>query len=300
MAITIDDLPYVTGYASRPMSRSDAHAATISNIRLLDVLAKHHVPVTGFVIEKSLESIGRPVGRGILRDWIDEGFDLGNHSYAHLDFNKLTAAEMEDQILRGEATIAPLMHDAGRQLQFFRFPFNHTGDTLAKHETLAAFLAQHKYRLAPCTIENEDWMFAESFFRMRAHYKDADARRLIDDYLKFTGAQIDYFAALNKQIFGYEPPEILLIHDNALNAETMDRLLGLFEARGYQFVSLTEAESDPAYSTPESFVTSYGPMWGYRWAKVKGIPVDGRKEPDPPGWIVHYEVPRTTPLHHKG
>jgi len=299
VAITVDDLPYVTGDDSRAMGTGDAAAATISNRRLLDVLAKHHVPVTGFVIEKSVETLGVPAGRAILQNWIDHGFDLGNHSYAHPDFDKLTAAEMEDQITRGEATISPLMRNAGRQLQFFRFPYNHAGDTQAKHETLAAFLAQHNYRLAPCTIENEDWVFTERLFRMRARHKDADANRLIEDYLKFTAAQIDYFAGLNKQIFGYEPPEILLIHDNPLNSETVDRLLGLFEQRGYQFVSLTEAESDPAYTTPETFVTQYGPMWSYRWARVKGIKVDGSKEPDPPAWIVNYEHPPAAPPHHK-
>jgi peptidoglycan/xylan/chitin deacetylase (PgdA/CDA1 family) len=299
VAITIDDLPYVTGDESRLMSSDDAPTAAASNRKLLDVLQKHHVPVTGFVIQRSVETLGSSAGRAILQNWIDHGFDLGNHSYAHPDFNSLTAAEMEDQVFRGEATIAPLMHNANRKLQFFRFPMNHTGDTQAKHDELAAFLAAHHYRLAPCTIENEDWVFTERLFRMEARHNEGDAIRLRQAYLDFTAAQIDYFAALNKQIFGYEPPEILLIHDNQLNAEVIDRLLGLFEQRGYQFVSLAEAESDPAYSTPETFITSYGPMWSYRWASVKGIHVDGSKEPDPPAWVINYEHPPATPPHPK-
>ena len=299
VAITIDDLPYVTGDESRLMSTDDAPAAVISNRQLLDVLQKHHVPVTGFVIQHSVDALGLAAGRAILQNWVDHGFDLGNHSYAHPDFNTLTAAQMEDQILRGETTIGPLMHNAGRPLQFFRFPMNHTGDTQAKHDEVAAFLLKHNYRLAACTIENEDWMFTERLFRMRAHHDDAAATHLIQAYLDFTAAQIDYFAALNKQIFGYEPPEVMLLHDNSLNAEAIDRLLTLFEQRGYRFVSLADAESDPAYATPENFITSYGPMWSYRWAKVKGIHVDGRKEPDPPSWVINYEKPPAIPPHHK-
>ena len=295
VAITIDDLPYVTGDESHLMAGADASAAAMANRHLLDVLQQHHVPVTGFVIEHSVQALGIPAGRAILQGWIDHGFDLGNHSYTHPDFNDLSAAQMEDQVTRGESTIGPLMHNAGRPLQFFRFPMNHTGDTRAKHDTLAAFLAQHHYRLAPCTIENEDWMFTERLFRIRAHHDETNADRLIEDYLAFTAAQIDYFAALNKQIFGYEPPEIMLIHDNQLNSETIDRLLTLFEQRGYQFVSLTEAESDPAYTILETDITAYGPMWSYRWARVKGIHVDGSKEPDPPAWVVNYEHPPAAP-----
>lgn len=299
VAITIDDLPFITGDESRPMSPADAKTAEQSNEKLLAVLARHHVPVTGFVIQHGVEALGAEAGTAILRNWVRQGFDLGNHSYEHPNFNDLTVDQFEDQVIRGESVIKPLMESQHRRLQFFRFPYNHTGDTKEKHDALAAFLAQRGYRLAPCTIETEDWMFTERLFRMRAHHKEADATRLLHAYLDFTAAQIDYFAALNKQIFGYEPPEILLIHDNPLNAEMIDRILSLFEQRGYRFVSLTEAESDPAYATPETFITSYGPMWSYRWAKVKGIHVDGSKEPDPPAWIVNYEKPPATPPHHK-
>jgi len=299
VAITVDDLPFVTGDESRSVSPTDANSATQSNQRLLAAFARHHVPVTGFVIQKRVESLGLSAGTGILREWVTQGFDLGNHSYEHPNFNDLTVAEFEDQVARGETVIKPLMESQHRKLQFFRFPYNHTGDTQEKHDALAAFLTQRGYALAPCTIENEDWVFTERLFRMQVYGKEADASRLRQAYLDFTAAEIDYFAALNKQIFGYEPPEILLIHDNPLNAEMIDRVLELFENRGYRFVSLAEAEADRAYATPDYFITSYGPMWSYRWAKVKGIAVDGSKEPDPPSWIVNYEKPPTAPPHHK-
>ena len=297
VAITIDDLPFVTGDAAHPMNAANASAAAAANRKLLDVLAKHQVPVTGFVIQKSVETLGSNSGTAILREWTTRGFDLGNHSYAHPDFNDLTAEQMEDQIIRGEKTIGPLMQDAGKKVEFFRFPFNHTGDTKEKHDAVAVFLAQRRYKLAPCTIETEDWMFAEKYFQMQTRHDDAAIQQLTKDYLAFTAAQVDYFAQLNKQIFGYEPPEVMLIHDNQLNADTIDKILDIFEARGYRFVTLSQAEADPAYQTPETFITSYGPMWSYRWAKVRGIKVDGSLEPDPPQWIVNYGNTPEKPPH---
>ena len=56
--------------------------------------------------------------------------------------------------MQGEATIAPLMQSAGKEVEFFRFPFNHTGDTEQKHAEQAGDLAGRGYRLAPCTLEN--------------------------------------------------------------------------------------------------------------------------------------------------
>ena len=290
VAITIDDLPFVTSNASRPMGPPDAIVAAQANHKLLDVLAKHHVPVTGFVIEKSVNTLGREAGTAMLREWTTRGFDLGNHSYAHPSFNDLTVAQMEDQVVRGEATFAPLMREAGRKVEFFRFPFNQTGDTKEKHDAMAAFLAERGYRLASCTIEVEDWMYTQKYFLTMAGHDDAATARLRADYLRFMGAQVDYFAGLNRQIFGYEPPEVMLLHENQLNADLMEEILQLFEQRGYRFVSLSDAESDPAYWTPETFITKYGQMWSYRWAKVRGVKVDGSKEPEPAAWVNEYGV----------
>jgi hypothetical protein len=68
----------------------------------------------------------------------------------------------------------------------------------------------------------------------------------------------------------------------------MDHLLGIFEDKRYRFVSLDVAQSDPAYDTPDTFTTSYGPLWGYRWAKERGVKVDGSLESEPPAWIAQY------------
>lgn len=287
VVLTIDDLPFVTG-EDKPMLPVDAKRAVAANQKLLRSIARHHVPVTGFVVQKGVEALGPGSGAEILREWTRRGFDLGNHTYAHPNFNDLTIEQFEDQIIRGETSIAPLMKAAGRRVEFFRFPFNHTGDTKEKHDTVAAFLVQRGYRFAPCTIETSDWMFNAAYVRMLDRHDKASASRLRADYLAFTAAQVDYFARLSQQVLGYEPPQIMLIHDNQLNADVIDELLTLFEKRHYRWVTLGEAEKDPVYRTPETLITKYGPMWGYRWARELNVKVDGSLEPDPPKWVTDY------------
>jgi len=289
VAITIDDLPYEWHDANlHRLNLADSAQAALVNQKILAGLARHQAPVTGFVNQLKVEQVGTEQGTAMLKPWTSGSFDLGNHLYSHTDANTLSVGQIEDEIIRGEATIGPLMMAAGKKLEFLRFPYNHTGDTKEKHDAVAAFIAKRGYRLAPCTIENSDWEFTWAYVKMLAKHDEAGIAKLKAEYLDYTSAEVDYYAALNKQAVGYEPPEIMLLHDNQLNAEMIDEVLALFEKKGYRFVTLSEAESDPVYQQPDTYITSYGPMWGYRWAKERGVKVNGKLEPDVPAWVTEY------------
>ena len=80
----------------------------------------------------------------------------------------------------------------------------------------------------------------------------------------------------------------MLLHASRLNADTIEPILDLFEQMKYRFVTLAEAQSDKAYQIPDTYVTAYGPMWGYRWARDLNVKVDGRLEKEPPAWVTEY------------
>jgi peptidoglycan/xylan/chitin deacetylase (PgdA/CDA1 family) len=288
VAVTVDDLPYAKGNGAVAASLSDAAAAEDINRKLLAAFRHHHVPVTGFVVQKGVEELGIAAGTQILRKWTNGDFDLGNHTYSHPDVNELPLSQIEDEIVQGEALFVPLMKQAAKKPEFFRFPMNHTGDTKEKHEQVAAFLSRRGYRLATCTIDTTDYVFNDAYVRMLAKQDEPSVRKLRLEYLSYTSAEIDYYAELSKQVLGYEPPEVMVLHDNRLNADMIEQLIALFEKKQYKFVSLERAQSDPAYQIPDTYITKYGPMWGYRWAAERGVKVNGRLEPDPPEWILQY------------
>jgi peptidoglycan/xylan/chitin deacetylase (PgdA/CDA1 family) len=276
VAITIDDLPYATG-GDRVPSTSESPYADSINRAIIAALVRRHVPATGFVIQLRAEQLGDTAGARILKEWTDAGLDLGNHSYSHPDFNQLSVERIEDEITRGEAAI-------GRR-RFFRFPFNRTGDTRDKHDSIAAFLSRRGYRVATCTIENADWVFNNAYIRALARGDTTTATRVRAAYLEYTKTEIAYYANLSRQVLGYEPPQVMLLHDNKLNADEIGDVLSLFEQAHYRFVTLRAAQGDPVYQAPDTVVTKDGPMWEYRWARSRHITVNGALEPEPPAWI---------------
>jgi hypothetical protein len=128
------------------------------------------------------------------------------------NINELSPEQIEQEILRADSAIGPLMAQAGKKVSFFRFPFNHTGDTKLKHDDIAAFLAQHGYRVATCTIDTSDYIFNDAYVRMLANNDASSARRLREEYLAYTSREIDYYAGLSKR---YEPPEVMLLHEQS-------------------------------------------------------------------------------------
>jgi hypothetical protein len=93
---------------------------------------------------------------------------------------------------------------------------------------------------------------------------------------------VAFFEQRSIEVVGREFPQILLIHASQLNADLMPDLLAMFRRRGYTFVTLDHALSDPAYRLPEEYVGPNGFSWIHRWSKTKGMSPKG--EPDPPAW----------------
>ena len=57
----------------------------------------------------------------------------------------------------------------------------------------------------------------------------------------------------------------------------------MLAGRGYRFVSLEAAQSDPAYAQPDAYVGRYGMSWLLRWGLARGVAAV--REPDAPDWV---------------
>jgi peptidoglycan/xylan/chitin deacetylase (PgdA/CDA1 family) len=280
MAVTIDDLPYVN-MGDGPYL-ANARAATT---KILSTLKKYKVSAVVFVNEGTLAN-SREARIALLRQWVDAGMILGNHTYSHIDFNRLTIQEFEDDIVKGETVSRQLMRSREPYQLYFRHPMTHTGDTAEKKEAVEQFLQKRGYKVTPHTIENSDFIFNVGYAHALQSGDKALAKRLRDAYLDFTIGATEFAERISPQVFGREIPQTLLIHSNTLNADTLDEMLQRFAARGYKFVSLDSVMADPAYQTKDTFVTKSGPTWLWRWMKSKGMNVDFAGDPEPPQWVM--------------
>lgn len=285
IALTFDDLPFAD--AVRPGTVADRARALRANAQIQEALKHYGAPATGFVIERKVEDLG-PAGRQILASWNRGSFELGNHGFSHADSNDMTLTRIAGEIDRGELTIKPMAKRAHRALRFYRFAYNHVGDSEQKRAAIEGLLAARCYRLAASTIDTSDYIFATAFERALKQNDTAMQRKIEDAYLSYTTTEIRYYADLNRKVLGYEPPEVLLLHLSSLNAATMNRVLAILRSMNYRFVSLDRAQADPAYRRSPAVATKFGPMWGYRWARERGVKVDGRLEQEPPQWVQDY------------
>ncbi len=286
MAVTFDDLPYVD------VEQQGLPGAQRATKKILHVLQARRVPVAAFVNEGQLQVVGEVDARiALLQQWVDAGMILGNHTFSHSDFNTLTVQQFQDDIIKGEVITRRLMQTRQPYQLYFRHPHTHTGDTQAKKEAIEAFLTERGYKATPHTVDSSDFIFNVCYVSALRKKDEATAKRLREAYLNFTLAATEFAERFSSEIFGLEITQTLLVHANDITADCLDEMFSRLADRGYRFVTLDDAMSDPAYQTKDIHVGRYGPTWLWRWMEskgmnTKGMKVSGKDDPEPPEWVM--------------
>jgi|SRR5579859_645184 len=267
VAVTIDDLPAASADAM------DGQAILDMTAKLLTALQEEKVPVVGFVNEKKLFKLGEVDQRiKALQMWVDAGFELGNHTFSHASLNRAGLKEEEDEVIRGETVTRMLLEQKKMKLRYFRHPYLDTGRDLKTRRDFEAFLVERGYTIAPITLDAWDWNFAGGYQRAQKHGDKALEKEIVDTYFSYTNEVLAYSEKLSKQVVGYEPAQVLLLHANSLEADHLHELIKLIRKRGYRFIPLQEALSDQAYSLPDEYVGEEGTGWLDHWAITQGKP----------------------------
>ncbi len=261
VAITIDDLPVASGI-------KDSDFQQKLTTELLAKLKKYNVPAIGFVNEGKLYRNDTLVVERVdlLKQWLNAGFDLGNHTYSHKSLNRIPAKDYTEDLLKGERIIRGLIESAGKELVYFRHPFLQTGRNIAVRDSLEDFLKEHNYKIAPVTIDNSDWVFASGYEKALRENDSTMMKKISDAYIPYMESKFEHFEFVSRELFGREIKQILLIHASKLNSDHFNELADMMIKRGYKFISLSEALEDMAYNSPDTFFGAGGISWLHRWA----------------------------------
>ena len=288
IAVTIDDLPWARLDGITPPDLQARHR------RLIAALKQADVPVVGFVNENKLEVEGRVDAQrlAMLDDWLDAGYELGNHTYSHADLHVVGIEAYEQEIIGGERQLRPLLASRGMTPRWFRHPYLRAGRTAQDKAAVAAFLGGHGYRIAPVTVDNGEWVWAFAYANVMNTQPDTPEReallsRLRLGYVPYMLNKLDYYEAQSRQLLGYTLPQVWLMHANELNADAFVELIAATRRRGYRFLTLEEALQDPAYARTDGYQGRYGPSWLHRWAMAEKKPKEFYAgEPVVPRWVL--------------
>lgn len=184
VALTFDDGPDAT-YTSK----------------MLDTLNKYGVKGTFFLLGQNAEKYPDVVKR-----MAAEGHVIGNHSYSHPEFVKLSDAEYHEQITKTERIVKNL---AGYEPKFIRPPYG------AINEQQVAWATNRKNMIVQWTVDTLDW--------------------------KTTNAQ----DITNKAVGNSFPGSVILQHSGpGLNLqaslESLDQTIPQLTSKGARFVTLPQ------------------------------------------------------------
>ena len=187
--------------------------------RLLDVLAKHNVKATFFMIGNRIEKHPETVNRVIA-----EGHQIGNHSYSHPLLGFLPPPSVRREIERTDALLQRLLRSENPTGVFkvdeivFRAPM------LTRFLPVAWVLAKGDRAHISCNVWSWDWT---------TQNPDKISKTVLKKTLSSTGAG-----------------SIIVLHDGKAEnknanrsgtVEATDRIITALKQDGYQFVRLSDA-----------------------------------------------------------
>ena len=237
IAFTFDDLP-----AHGPLPPGEFRPQPIRSI-LATLKDERMPPVYGFV--NGFRVAEYPYQIELLQEWIASGNPLGNHTWSHPALDTHSAAKYIANIAENEPLLRKV--DPHGDWHWFRYPFLEEGNTVAKRAAVRDFLLQHHYQIAEVTIDFQDYLWNDVYARCAVRHDQAAIASLHDSYLATAAEYITYSRTLSHQLYGRDINYVLLLHVGAFDARMLPDLIQLFRSKGFQFVSLPEAESDPVY-----------------------------------------------------
>ena len=239
VALTIDDLP---AHGSLPpgMTRAD-----VAKIIVKDLIDAHVPKAYGFINARKLEE--HPEDMEVLKLWRSAGFPLGNHTYAHPSLNDMSAGQFEQNVAADEPVLKSLM--GHQNWLWFRYPYLWEGDTLEKRHAVRQYLKDHKYHIAQVTLDFEDYLWNAPYARCAEKDDTASIEWLKTSYMDTASQYIAFGQSAAKLLYGRDIRHVLLLHIGGFDAVMLPQLLDSLKRKGFRFITLPEAEKDPAYKS---------------------------------------------------
>lgn len=220
-------------------------AAPLWNQQMLHALREANVQAMVF---PSLARTGRGAGLALIREWGEQGHDIGNHTASHhsLGAEKMPLAVFIADVKEAQAALQTLP----RWTQRLRFPYLKEGNTLAKRDGMRSWMQAAGYRAAPVSIDASDWYYNQLYSAWLDAGAPEKAERVKTAYITHMLDRAAYYDQLAQQVLGRSPAHVMLLHTSRINAAALPALILALRSAGWRFVAPRTAFDDPIYTTP--------------------------------------------------
>lgn len=204
--------------------------------KILQTLKSNNIKATFFITGKAAENHPQWI-----KSIVDNGHDIGNHSYSHPDFTKASAAQIKTELDKTEAAIKKASGKTTKP--YFRAPFGSVNNTMLQAVGNAGYT-----KTIGWTIDTVDWKGVSSS------------------------------AITTKVMNNATPGMIVLMHAGEGATGTpgaLQNMINQLKAKGYQFVTISKmltSSTTPSPATGNQYVVKKGDTL-YAIAKSYGVTV---------------------------
>jgi hypothetical protein len=123
-----------------------------------------------------------------------------------------------------------------------------------------------------------DYLWNEPYARCKAKGDTSAIETLEKSYLSAASESVDYDRSISYTLYRRDIPYVLLMHVGAFDAEMLPRLLQLYRGKGFEFITLPEAERDDFYRGATDLVLPAGAETLERAMSARHLPLPPRTD----------------------
>ena len=177
--------------------------------QMLDILKQYDVPATFFLV-----GVNAAAHRDIVQRIMDDGHEIGNHTYTHPNSGTISPEQFRFEI---DATERVLESILGRQFLLFRAPYMEDTEPTTPDEMASLAVASNLgYYTTGINVDTSDW---------KRPGTDVIAQTVIRETAAGAGS-------------------IILLHDSggdrSQTVEALPKIIETLQAEGYRFVSMSD------------------------------------------------------------
>ncbi|WP_413574676.1 polysaccharide deacetylase family protein [Bdellovibrio sp. HCB290] len=229
VALTIDDAPLSGGLIYSGPKRTS---------RFIDVLKKEKIQAAFFCNPSRLN---QDDGAARLTRYANAGHIIANHTFSHPSLNQVTASEYAKEIERAES----ILSSYSTFKKWFRFPFLHEGRTIEKRDAIRKHLDDSGYINGYVTTDNYDYVINDFVQKAMKKKLKVDLDRACDMLSDLNLFGLEEQERLAKKHLGTSVTQVLLMHENDIEAFCLDKSIAKLRSNGWKIVSPERAYSDP-------------------------------------------------------